>query len=100
MHTPHAVSGHASRGGLLRVTALAFIGKNFALKDWLTFAEVFGMPVRIARYEPNASVEEKSELPKMLRNMGSDAAGVFRCDTTEIYLRSASCIWKCPPLEC
>src|SRR5262249_45175708 len=53
LHTPHAVSGHPTRGGLLRASALAYLGKQFALKDWLIFAEVFGMPVRIARYEPN-----------------------------------------------
>ena len=77
VHTPHAVSGHAMRGGLLRVSALAFLGKHFALKDWLVFAEVFGMPVRIARYEPSATADEKRELLRMLRSLGSDAAGIF-----------------------
>src|SRR5262249_2069044 len=66
VHTPHAVSGHPTRGGLLRASALAYLGKQFALKDWLIFAEVFGMPVRIARYEPNATPEEKRELLDML----------------------------------
>ena len=77
VHTPHATAGHPSRGGLLRVTALAFLGKNYALKEWLTFAEIFGMPIRIARYDPSASVDEKRELLDMLKNMGSEAAGVF-----------------------
>ncbi len=77
VHTPHATTGHASRGGLLRVTALAFLGKNYALKEWLTFAEIFGMPIRVARYDPSASVEEKRELLDMLTSMGSEAAGVF-----------------------
>lgn len=77
VHTPHAVSGHPSRGGLLRTTALAFLGKQFAVKDWLVFAEVYGMPVRIARYDPAASPEEKRELLEMLRALGSDAAAVF-----------------------
>lgn len=77
VHSPHATTGHASRGGLLRVTALAFLGKNYALKEWLTFAEIFGMPIRVARYDPSASVEEKRELLDMLTSMGSEAAGVF-----------------------
>jgi len=77
VHTPHAVCGHVSRGGLLRASALAYLGKQFALKDWLIFAEVFGMPVRIARYEPHASPEEKRELLAMLQKLGADAAGVF-----------------------
>jgi phage gp29-like protein len=77
VHCPHSASGHPSRGGLLRVTALAFLGKHYAMKDWLVFAEVFGMPVRIARYEPAATAEEKRELLSMLQRLGSDAAGIF-----------------------
>jgi phage gp29-like protein len=56
---------------------MAYMGKHFAVKDWLVFAEVFGMPVRIARYEPSATPEEKRELLRMLESMGADAAGIF-----------------------
>ena len=76
-HTPHSVSGHPSRGGLLRVTAMAYLAKNLALKDWMIFSEIFGMPVRIARYEPSATAEEKKELLHMLESLGSNAAGIF-----------------------
>lgn len=77
VHQPGAVCGRPARGGLLRVTALAYLAKHFALKDWLVFAEVFGMPVRIARYGPSATPEEKRELLEMLRQLGADAVGVF-----------------------
>lgn len=77
VHTPHSVTGHPQRGGLLRVTAMVYLAKNLALKDWMIFAEVFGMPVRIARYEPTATPEEKRELLDMLESLGSHAAGVF-----------------------
>ena len=77
VHTPHSVSGHPQRGGLLRVTAMVYLAKNLALKDWMIFAEVFGMPVRIARYEPSATPEEKRELMAMLESLGSNAAGIF-----------------------
>ena len=77
VHTPHSVSGHAARGGLLRVTALVFLAKNLALKDWMIFAEVFGMPVRIARYDPSVSAEGKNEVMHMLESLGSNAAGLF-----------------------
>lgn len=77
VHTPHASSGHPMRGGLLRVTALAFLAKHFAIKDWLIFAEVFGMPVRVARYQPNATPQEKRELLDMLKQLGADATGIF-----------------------
>jgi phage gp29-like protein len=77
VHAPHSVSGHPQRGGLLRVTAMVYLAKNLALKDWMIFAEVFGMPVRIARYEPTATREEKRELLRMLESLGSNAAGIF-----------------------
>lgn len=77
VHTPHAVSGHPSRGGLLRVTAMVYLAKNLAVKDWMIFSEVFGMPVRIARYDPSATEEEKRELLEMLESLGSNAAGIF-----------------------
>lgn len=77
MHAPHSSSGHPLRGGLLRATAIAYLGKHFAVKDWLVFAEVFGMPVRIARYAPNATPEEKRELLGMLSKLGADATGIF-----------------------
>lgn len=77
VHAPHSASGHALRGGLLRATALAYLGKHFAIKDWLIFAEVFGMPVRVARYAPNATPEEKREMLNMLSRLGADATGIF-----------------------
>ena len=49
VHTPQSPGGHASRGGLLRVTAMAYLAKNLAIKDWMMFDEVFGMHVSIAR---------------------------------------------------
>jgi phage gp29-like protein len=77
VHTPHSACGHAMRGGLLRATALVYLAKHFCLKDWLMYAELFGMPVRLGRYEPSATPEEKRELLDMLRTLGADAAGIF-----------------------
>ncbi len=77
VHTPHSVSGHPQRGGLLRVTAMVYLAKNLSLKDWMIYAEIFGMPVRVARYEPAATAEEKRELLNMLESLGSNAVGLF-----------------------
>ncbi len=77
VHIPHPRSAHPMRGGLSRVTSIAYLAKHFAIKDWLVFAEVFGMPVRIARYQPTATEKEKRELLTMLRQLGADATGIF-----------------------
>jgi phage gp29-like protein len=98
VHTPHSVSGHAQRGGLLRVTAMAYLAKNLSLKDWMIFAEVFGMPVRIARYEPSASAEEKKELLAMLESLGSNAAGIFS-RAVELQILEANRGTVGPPYE-
>ncbi len=77
VHTPHSVTGHPQRGGLLRCTALTYLAKNLALKDWMIFSEIFGMPIRVATYQPGASAEEKRELLAMLETLGSNAIGIF-----------------------
>ena len=56
---------------------MMYLGKNLTLKDWLAFAEIFGMPVRIARYEPTATEHEKREMLEMLEALGSNAGGIF-----------------------
>ncbi len=98
VHAPHSVSGHPQRGGLLRVTAMVYLAKNLALKDWMIFAEVFGMPVRIARYEPTASEEEKRELLNMLESLGSNAAGIFS-RAVELQIIEANRGTVGPPFE-
>ena len=98
VHTPQSVSGHPMRGGLLRVSALAYLAKHFAMKDWMVFAEVFGMPVRVARYEPSATPEEKRELLSMLQTLGSDAAGIFS-QAVELQLLEAGQGKAPPPYE-
>jgi len=93
IHTPHSVSGHPQRGGVARVTAMIYLAKNLAIKDWMIFAEIFGMPVRVARYGPNTTAEEKKQLIHMLESLGSQAAGLFS-QSVELQLlepsRSAS----------
>lgn len=77
VHMPQSLSGHPMRGGLLRVSAIAYLAKHYAVKDWMMYSELFGMPIRIARYDPSASPEEKRELVEMLQELGSAAVGIF-----------------------
>lgn len=98
VHTPHSVSGHPQRGGLLRVTAMVYLAKNLSLKDWMIFAEVFGMPVRIARYDATATEDEKRELLHMLESLGSNAAGIFS-RAVELQIIEANRGTSGPPYE-
>ncbi|MCP4590796.1 MAG: DUF935 family protein [bacterium] len=98
VHTPHNASGHPARGGLLRATAMAYLAKNLALKDWMIFSELFGMPVRVARYDPSATAEEKQELLNMLESLGSNAAGIFS-RAVELQVIEANRGTQGPPYE-
>jgi len=55
-------SGSVVRAGLLRVVAWVYLFKNYALKDWNVFNEVFGIPLRLGKYEPSASPEDRESL--------------------------------------
>ncbi len=76
-HRYKARSGSACRGGVLRVVGWMYLLKNFALKDWASFNEVFGMPLRLGKYDPSASQADREALVQAIRNLGSDAAGVI-----------------------
>jgi len=98
IHMPHSASGHPMHGGLLRVSALAYLGKHFAMKDWLVFAEIFGMPIRVARYDASATPDEKRELLEMLRDLGTAAAGIFS-KAVELEIKEAGVGSAGPPYE-
>ena len=88
-HFPKIKSGAPVRGGLARLAAWAFICKGYCLKDWLAFAEVFGMPLRLGKYHPTAKPEEIDVLKMAVANLGSDAAAVFP-ESMEIELVEAA----------
>lgn len=76
-HIHRAKSGIPIRGGIARLAAWAFMCKGYTLKDWLAFAEVFGMPLRLGKYGPSAREDEIRILKTAVANLGTDAAAVF-----------------------
>ncbi|MCE5333196.1 MAG: DUF935 domain-containing protein [Desulfobacteraceae bacterium] len=76
-HRYKARSGYDTRAGILRVCAWMYLFKNYAVKDWVAFAEIYGMPLRVGKYEPGASKGDKDALLAAIRSLGSDAAGII-----------------------
>ena len=76
-HMPKLKSGKPVRAGLARVAVWSFILKSYTLKDWAQFCEVFGMPLRVGKFHPNASEEDKRKLMRALLSIASDAAGII-----------------------
>ena len=76
-HIPKLKSGLPIRGGLARLVAWAFLLKSYTLKDWAAFLEVFGMPLRVGRYNRSATPDEKRVLLRAVRDLASDAAAII-----------------------
>jgi phage gp29-like protein len=89
-HRYKARSGQDTRAGLLRVVGLMYLLKNYALKDWAAFNEVFGMPLRLGKYDPGASPADKEALIQAIRSLGADAAGVISKNTEIEFVEAHS----------
>ncbi len=80
-HRYKARSGYDTRAGVLRVCAWMYLFKNYSIKDWVAFAEIFGMPLRIGKYDPGANDDDKNALLTAISSLGSDAAGIISKNT-------------------
>jgi phage gp29-like protein len=76
-HFAQAKSGLPIRGGLARAVGWAYLFKNYVLKDWVTFAEVFGQPLRVGKYHAGATESDRQTLLRAVANIGADAAAII-----------------------
>jgi phage gp29-like protein len=76
VHMSKAKSGLPIRGGLARAAGWSYLFKNYVLKDWVTFAEVFGQPLRLGKYGAGATESDKQALLTAVANIGTDAAAI------------------------
>ncbi|MBU4318694.1 MAG: DUF935 domain-containing protein [Proteobacteria bacterium] len=89
VHTPRLKSGIPIRSGFARLSAWAYMCKGYTIKDWLAFAEVFGMPFRLGKYSPGATKDDIDVLKMAVSNLGTDAAAIFPVGM-EIELKEVS----------
>lgn len=89
VHRYKAKSGHPSRAGIMRIVSWMYLFKNYTVKDWVSFCEVYGMPCGSGKYDPGASEADKQELLDAIVRIGSDAAGIIP-ETTMIEFKEAN----------
>jgi phage gp29-like protein len=77
IHRPRLKSGLPIRGGLARLAAVAYMCKAYTVTDWMAFAEVFGMPLRVGKYGTGATPDDINTLINAVANIGTDAAAVI-----------------------
>ena len=89
LHSHSGASGDFLRAGLYRGIAWYYLFTNFTLKDWLTFIELYGVPLRLGRYKQSADDNARETLRRAVSSLGSDAAAVISDDTTIEFIHSA-----------
>jgi len=81
VHRVRATGGSPTRAGLMRTCAWLYLFKHYDIKDWAAFLEVYGMPLRLGKYQPGANKEDRDALLAAVRNIGHDAAGIISSST-------------------
>ena len=76
-HIHKAKSGYLERTALFRQLVWTYLFKNYSVGDLAEFLEIYGIPVRLGKYPPNASEREKSTLLRALVGIGHNAAGII-----------------------
>ncbi|MGK4473814.1 DUF935 domain-containing protein [Aeromonas molluscorum] len=77
IHLPRSKSGSIWRNGLARQCAVLYMLKSFTTRDWWAFAEVFGIPIRVGKYGPNATPEQIATLKSAIATIASDSGAVI-----------------------
>lgn len=77
VHTPQLKQGLPVRGGLARLAAWAFLFKFYGVKDWAAFAETYGQPLRLGKYDASATPADVDILYQAVAMIGTDCAAVI-----------------------
>lgn len=72
-----AKSGLPIRSGLARLGAWAWMFKAFTLRDWAIFTQTYGTPLRVGKWSPGASDEDKDTLFRAVANIAGDCAAII-----------------------
>jgi len=75
-HVHRAKSGYLERAALFRLLVWPYLFKSYSAGDLAEFLEVYGIPIKIGRYNSTATEAEKATLLRALAGIGRDAAGI------------------------
>jgi phage gp29-like protein len=90
LHTPKIRSGIPLMGGLARSALWAWVFKSHAMRDWASFCELFGQPMRVGKYSPGAQKDDIAVLRRAVTEIGSDAAAVIPDSMVIEFVESGS----------
>lgn len=84
-----ARSGHPARTSLQRTCSWMYLFKNFDIKAWIQFAELYGLPLRLGKYGPTDGDKEKKALLSALQHLAMDASAIIP-DTAKVEFVEAA----------
>mgnify|MGYP001947682801 CR=1 FL=1 len=80
--------GQTVRAGLMRTAAWYSLFKKWSWRDWVIYAEKFGIPLVLGRYKPGATEEEKDNLEEAVEDIG-EAGQATMSDETNVEIHEA-----------
>ncbi|AIJ09271.1 DUF935 domain-containing protein [Edwardsiella anguillarum] len=76
-HQAKSKTGYAGTQGLVRTLIWPFIFKNYSLRDFAEFLEIYGLPLKVGKYPSGASKEQKAALMRAVMDIGRRAGGII-----------------------
>lgn len=88
--TIKAKSGLPIRGGLARIAMWPYLFKMFTLRDWAIFTQTYGQPLRLGKFDTNASEDDKRTLMRAVSNIAGDCAAIVPQSMTIDFVEAAN----------
>lgn len=85
----HQPGRQVVRTGLMRTCVWWAVFKRLSVTDWITFANMFGIPLVMGKYEETASEESRRALEQAVVDIGTDGAAVLS-EATRIVIESGA----------
>ncbi|MBW6402043.1 DUF935 domain-containing protein [Roseomonas sp. HJA6] len=76
VHRHPSKSGNLLRSGIGRVAVWAWMFKSFTMQDWAIFVHNYGAPIRLGRYGPESTEEDRAVLWRAVANVAGDMAAI------------------------
>jgi len=76
VHLHQYKSGLVIRGGLARPVVFLWMYSAYTQRDWALFSQGYGLPLRLGRYGPEASEDDKRVLWRAVSSIAGDVAAI------------------------
>lgn len=76
VHKHKDISGQLIRSGLHRAVAFLWMFSHYTLRDWALFTQGYGLPIRLGKYGPEASDNDKKVLKRAVFSIAGDIAAI------------------------